>query len=62
MGERSELLGSELIWALAAAGDVRFAKLLSRQPLKTQRTVIEVISSIWTYNHLNYPRTQALAR
>jgi len=61
-GERSELLTSELIWALAAAGDAHFASLLSHQPLDVQRRVMEFINPIWTYDHLNYPKTQALER
>ena len=61
-GERSEILGSQLIWTLAAAGDTHFASLLSAQPQDIQSAVLHYIKPIWTYKGLHYPATEALAQ
>ena len=46
--------------ALAAVGDERFALALSKQPRAVQRDVFEIISCLWTYYGLRYPKTQKL--
>ncbi len=59
-GEVSELYTSQLIWALAAAGDRHFADLLSIQPRDIQLGVLRHMDSLWTYEKMHYPLTEAL--
>ncbi|MES2705049.1 MAG: hypothetical protein V4726_00455 [Verrucomicrobiota bacterium] len=59
-GERSEIYISELAWALAAAGDRRYAALLGREPVRVQSKVLHFIKHFSTGCGLSYPRTWSL--
>jgi len=58
-GERSEIYSSQLVWALTAVGDQRFAEILRRYPDSTRAKVGWFIDGVWSYHKLNYPATEA---
>lgn len=59
-GERSELQCSQLIWALAAAGDKHFSELLSQSPRNIRNSTLRHMETIWTDKKLHYPHTESL--
>ena len=59
-GERAELYASQLVWALAAAGDEHFAELLSKHPITTRSKVLRFIDGLWKFYKMRYPATEAL--
>jgi len=61
-GERSEIYSSQLVWALTAVGDKRFAEILRGYPHSTRAKVGWFIDGVWTYHKLNYPLTEAAIR
>ncbi len=58
-GERSEIYSSQLVWALTAVGDERFAEILRGYPDSTRAKVGWFIDGVWSYHKLNYPATEA---
>jgi hypothetical protein len=59
-GERAEGHSSSLVMALASTGDDFFASVLESRSEEVQKSVECFVSSAWTFNKLNYPRTQAI--